>query len=296
MLACRARALLDGRLRAVGRRRRGAGAAGAAPSHGADLRRARRWRRRMAQVIDRLVAAAALMAGSRRSFSQRAEAGGGGAAAAAGRGRARRRDGGARRARPPPRRHRARPSGSSANTSPAMPATRIDWRESAKSQRLYVRETEWEAAQSVWLWRDGSPSMDYASTPRPADQARARRSADAGAGGAAAARRRARDAARLGPARRATAAPCSTAWRCCIARGDAGGEPARRSSRCRATRQIVLIGDLLSPLDEIDALVARFAATRRQGPSAAGARSRRGDAAVRRPRALRGLGARGRRC
>ena len=42
-------------------------------------------------------------------------------------------------------------------------AGRIDWRESAKSQRLYVRETEWEAAQSVWLWRDASASMDYSS-------------------------------------------------------------------------------------------------------------------------------------
>src|SRR3954470_14382519 len=42
-------------------------------------------------------------------------------------------------------------------------AQRIDWRESAKSQRLYVRETEWEAAQSVWLWRDPSASMDYSS-------------------------------------------------------------------------------------------------------------------------------------
>ena len=40
---------------------------------------------------------------------------------------------------------------------------RIDWRESAKSQRLYIRETEWEAAQSIWLWRDGSASMDYSS-------------------------------------------------------------------------------------------------------------------------------------
>lgn len=40
----------------------------------------------------------------------------------------------------------------------------IDWRQSAKSQPVYVRETEWEAAQSVWLWRDGSPSMHYASS------------------------------------------------------------------------------------------------------------------------------------
>lgn len=39
----------------------------------------------------------------------------------------------------------------------------IDWRQSAKSDPVYVRELEWEAAQSVWLWVDGSPSMDYAS-------------------------------------------------------------------------------------------------------------------------------------
>lgn len=42
-------------------------------------------------------------------------------------------------------------------------AGRIDWRQSARSRHLFVRETEWEAAASVWLWRDGSPSMDYAS-------------------------------------------------------------------------------------------------------------------------------------
>jgi len=46
---------------------------------------------------------------------------------------------------------------------PGDSAARIDWRKSAKSQRLYVRETEWEAAQSVWLWRDASASMDYTS-------------------------------------------------------------------------------------------------------------------------------------
>ena len=39
----------------------------------------------------------------------------------------------------------------------------IDWRQSAKSDAVYVRETEWEAAQSVWLWRDGSPSMSFQS-------------------------------------------------------------------------------------------------------------------------------------
>ena len=39
----------------------------------------------------------------------------------------------------------------------------IDWRQSAKSQYLFVREREWEAAETVWFWRDGSSSMDFAS-------------------------------------------------------------------------------------------------------------------------------------
>ncbi len=43
-------------------------------------------------------------------------------------------------------------------------ANRIDWRQSAKTQRVFVRETEWEAAQSVWLWRDASASMSYRSS------------------------------------------------------------------------------------------------------------------------------------
>jgi uncharacterized protein (DUF58 family) len=40
---------------------------------------------------------------------------------------------------------------------------KIDWRQSAKTQHVFIRENEWEAAQSVWLWRDDSPSMHYAS-------------------------------------------------------------------------------------------------------------------------------------
>lgn len=42
-------------------------------------------------------------------------------------------------------------------------ARHIDWRRSARSRDLFVRETEWEAAQSVWIWRDASPSMHYRS-------------------------------------------------------------------------------------------------------------------------------------
>ncbi len=46
---------------------------------------------------------------------------------------------------------------------PGDPAQAIDWRQSAKSASVFIREKEWIAAQSVWLWRDASPSMGYTS-------------------------------------------------------------------------------------------------------------------------------------
>ena len=36
----------------------------------------------------------------------------------------------------------------------------IDWRRSARSDRLFVREMEWEAAESVLLWCDTARSME----------------------------------------------------------------------------------------------------------------------------------------
>jgi len=47
---------------------------------------------------------------------------------------------------------------------PGEPARQIDWRRSARDERhLFVREREWEASQTVWLWIDLSPSMDFQS-------------------------------------------------------------------------------------------------------------------------------------
>ncbi len=40
----------------------------------------------------------------------------------------------------------------------------IDWRRSASSDHLFVREREWEAAHTVWLWVDLSPSMRFQSS------------------------------------------------------------------------------------------------------------------------------------
>jgi len=42
-------------------------------------------------------------------------------------------------------------------------ARRIDWRRSARDDHLYVREQEWEAAHTIWIWPDRSPSMAFMS-------------------------------------------------------------------------------------------------------------------------------------
>ncbi len=43
------------------------------------------------------------------------------------------------------------------------PARRVDWRRSARDEHLYVREQEWEAAHTVWIWPDRSASMQFSS-------------------------------------------------------------------------------------------------------------------------------------
>ncbi len=152
---------------------------------------------------------------------------------------------------------------------PGDAAARIDWRESAKSQRLYVRETEWEAAQSVWLWRDASASMEYTS-------------ADYVAGGE-------------WPTKRDRAELLLVALASLLVRGGErltllGTGISPMSGRIALSRiaeligrvlpapeslpafeplpraaQLVLIGDFLSPLDAVNAAIARFAAAGLKG-------------------------------
>lgn len=152
---------------------------------------------------------------------------------------------------------------------PGDSANRIDWRESAKSQRFFIRETEWEAAQSVWLWRDGSASMDYSSAEYIAGAE--------------------------WPTKRDRAELLLVALASLLVRGGErltvlGGGVAPASGRGALSRvvellghdrarlaslptfeplpraaQLVLIGDFLSPLDAIDAALAHFAATGLKG-------------------------------
>src|SRR5487761_1912999 len=43
------------------------------------------------------------------------------------------------------------------------PAQNVDWRRSARDDHLYVREREWEASHTIWLWPDRSLSMTFTS-------------------------------------------------------------------------------------------------------------------------------------
>jgi len=46
-------------------------------------------------------------------------------------------------------------------------ATLVDWRRSASSDHLFIREREWEAAHTLYLWPDISPSMNFQSHIAP---------------------------------------------------------------------------------------------------------------------------------
>lgn len=140
----------------------------------------------------------------------------------------------------------------------------IDWRRSARADHIFVRETEWEAAQSIWLWRDSSPSMRYQSNPAlPTKQARTdlltvalmallirggERIALLGDPTPPAAGRAALN--RLATAL-ALEQPPQTA------RGDIGIPPSAPLPR-HAT--VVLVGDFLSPFESIDTAIRNLAA------------------------------------
>ncbi len=143
---------------------------------------------------------------------------------------------------------------------PGESITRIDWRQSARSSRAFVRETEWEAAQTVCLWRDASASMAWRSDGRlPFKRGRAELLALA----LSVLLLRAGEHVRLLDAvtqlrfsgrqaverlaRQLLAAPAADA---------SLPAPADLPAHCR----LVLIGDFLSPVPEIERTLSRLAA------------------------------------
>ena len=139
---------------------------------------------------------------------------------------------------------------------------KIDWRQSAKSDKLFIRETEWAAAQSVWLWPDPSPSMHWRSK-RSLPEKRDRADLIALALSSLLVRAGERVAV-LGTGERPISG--KVALERLAARilhrpkplGQPGDLPAFEPLPRYAS--LIFIGDLLAPLEQIDKLVRRFAA------------------------------------
>lgn len=136
----------------------------------------------------------------------------------------------------------------------------IDWRQTGKSDRVYVRELEWEAAQSIWLWRDTSDSMDWRSDRNlPSKRERADLLTLALAvllirGG--------EHLALLGDRRRPSSSRATLnrlAAEMEQARGKVGGNGLPAAVALPRHGQVVLIGDFLRPLPEIAETVQFYA-------------------------------------
>ncbi|WP_350356036.1 DUF58 domain-containing protein [Acidisoma cladoniae] len=136
-------------------------------------------------------------------------------------------------------------------------AQRVDWRQSARSDRLFVRETEWEAAQTVYVWVADGAAMRWHSPNAPPKRERAVLLALA----LTSLLLRAGEHVRL-----LGAAPHPATGRQALlavatllnqATTEAPLPPAARPPR---HARLVLIGDFLDPLEDLRAAMAPFAA------------------------------------
>ena len=144
---------------------------------------------------------------------------------------------------------------------------RVDWRQSARSDRLFVRETEWEAAQTVYLWVADGLGMRWHSPAMPAKRDRAALLTLA----LASLLLRAGEHVRLlgsppHPASGRQALPAIAALLDETPAGKAPREPPSPTEQAlppqlRMSRHahVVLMGDFLEPLEEIRNAVAYFA-------------------------------------
>ena len=148
---------------------------------------------------------------------------------------------------------------------PGDPRSAVDWRRSGKSDQQFIREMEWEAAQTVSIWVDDALSMDYRDAEHVKARSKGERAAllalarlgaaDQGrrAGGADGHRRRA--AARrprpaqphgAGARRRARATTAPTTAR-------------RRPTGWRAAARAVFFSDFLGDVDAMKPALAHAA-------------------------------------
>ena len=139
-------------------------------------------------------------------------------------------------------------------------ASRIDWRRSARDDRLYVREREWESASAYWLWFDLSPSMRFVS--RLAERAKRDRALLMGLAAADMLVHAGERVGLLG------ATPPMASRNIVLRLADAllaRPEPAEATdgtpppTRLRRRDHVLLFGDFIAPMGEIEEALARIA-------------------------------------
>ena len=136
-------------------------------------------------------------------------------------------------------------------------ADRIDWRQSARSDRLFVRETEWEAAQTAYLWVADGAAMRWHSPAAPAKRERAVLLALA----LAALLLRGGEYVRLlgaapHPASGRLALPAIAAL---LDQAEMREQPLPPPLPVPRHAHVILIGDFLEPLDHVQSAVTGFA-------------------------------------
>lgn len=137
-------------------------------------------------------------------------------------------------------------------------AERIDWRQSGRSERLFVRETEWEAAQTAYLWVADGAAMRWHSRGAPAKRDRA---VLLGLALAALLLRGGEYVRLLGvPAHPAAGRGALAAIATRLDGGEIREEALPPDMPVPRHAQLVLIGDFLEPLESVQKAVARFAA------------------------------------
>jgi uncharacterized protein (DUF58 family) len=134
------------------------------------------------------------------------------------------------------------------------PSTAVDWRQSAKSQHLFVREREWEVAQSVWFWRDGSAGMDFKS-----GTATKRDRASLLALALASALVRGGERVALFGSEQAPASSRATLRRMSLAlSADTRSDALPPQAHVSRNAQFVWLSDFLSPIPQLEASLRRF--------------------------------------
>ena len=142
------------------------------------------------------------------------------------------------------------------------PALRVDWRRSARENRAFVREREWEAAQTLWIWFDRSPSMEFRS--ELAEVSKADRAAVLALALADLAVRGGERVGLIGLSKPIAARDIIDRFAEMLLVSPAG--PALPPPQAIAARaRLVLIGDFLSPVDEVARCFAALGASGAEG-------------------------------